>query len=207
MLFRSSLLKRFASWMLLPIKRSAHAVSAIIGFIVEKGRSKIPVLIISKIPFVFNLLVVAACIVLLYRGYRVIVPAKYESVMAAVSPETGRLACEETEHRTISPTEQFIDACNNGNYVEAARFQSSVDQNDVNVQFWLGCMYEKGLGVAKDAVEAVKWYQKAAEKELAVAQYALGLCYDNGEGVAKNVVEAVKWYRKAAEQEIGRAHV
>ena len=58
--------------------------------------------------------------------------------------------------------------------------------------------------MAKDQVEAVKWYRKAAEQNVAVAQSNLGVCY-NGEGVAKDQVEAVKWYRKAAEQNYAEA--
>jgi TPR repeat protein len=60
--------------------------------------------------------------------------------------------------------------------------------------------YFCGQGVAKDYVEAVKWWRKAAEQNYALAQYNLGLCYENGQGVAKDEVEAVKWFRKAAEQ-------
>ena len=55
--------------------------------------------------------------------------------------------------------------------------------------------YEK-----KDYVEAVKWYQKAAEQGHASAQYSLGYMYSNGNGVTKDYTEAVKWYRKAADQ-------
>ena len=54
--------------------------------------------------------------------------------------------------------------------------------------------------MAKDQVEAVKWYRKAAEQNFAKAQHNLGICYEQGEGVAKDQVEAVKWFRKAAEQ-------
>ena len=64
----------------------------------------------------------------------------------------------------------------------------------------LGVCYADGRGVAKDEVEAVKWYRKAAEQNDAEAQFNLGVCYANGQGVAKNEAEAVKWYRKAAEQ-------
>ena len=64
---------------------------------------------------------------------------------------------------------------------------------------WAVC-YEHGHGVAKDEVEAVKWYRKAAEQNQAEAQYNLGGCYSDGRGVAKDEVEAVKWWRKAAEQ-------
>ena len=54
--------------------------------------------------------------------------------------------------------------------------------------------------MAKDAVEAVKWYRKAADQGDADGQSNLGLMYQNGRGVAKDEVEAVKWYRKAADQ-------
>jgi S1-C subfamily serine protease len=61
------------------------------------------------------------------------------------------------------------------------------------------CYYD-GQGVGKNYVEAVKWYQKAAQQNYTEAQYDLGNCYLNGQGVPKNYREAVTWYRKAAEQ-------
>ncbi len=73
-------------------------------------------------------------------------------------------------------------------------------QGDSESQFNHGQSSEKGDGVAKDPIEAVKWYRKAAEQGNADAQYELGKCYYSGEGVAKDPIEAVKWYRKAAEQ-------
>ncbi len=65
--------------------------------------------------------------------------------------------------------------------------------------------YRDGQGVAKDAAEAVNWFQKAADQNLAIAQYNLGVCYGAGQGVAKDDFEAVKWYRKAAEQNLAYA--
>ena len=56
----------------------------------------------------------------------------------------------------------------------------------------LGYMYEKGYGVTKDQVEAVKWYRKAA--------YNLGLCYQYGKGVTIDLTQAKYWYEKAAAQ-------
>jgi TPR repeat protein len=52
--------------------------------------------------------------------------------------------------------------------------------------------------VAKDVVEAVKWYRKAAEQDCAEAQSSLGACYATGQGVERDDAEAVKWFRKAA---------
>jgi TPR repeat protein len=72
---------------------------------------------------------------------------------------------------------------------------------DVHAQHWLGCCYANSWdGVAKDKVEAVKWFRKAAEQNNADAQCDLGDCYRDGEGVEKDIVEAAKWYHKAAAQ-------
>ena len=76
----------------------------------------------------------------------------------------------------------------------------TAEKGDAGAQFNLGVRYANGQGVAKDEVEAVKWYRKAADQGDADAQSNLGWMYDNGQGVAKDEVEAVKWYRKAADQ-------
>jgi TPR repeat protein len=79
------------------------------------------------------------------------------------------------------------------------------EAGDVESEVEIGFRYEQGKGLAKDQVQAVKWYRKAAEQNLARAQKNLGICYDKGEGVAKDQVEAVKWFRKAAEQNFAPA--
>jgi TPR repeat protein len=66
-------------------------------------------------------------------------------------------------------------------------------------QFQLGLRHANGTGVAKDSVEAVKWYRKAAEQDYAPAQCNLGVMYANGNGVVKDSNVAVEWYRRAAE--------
>jgi len=79
-------------------------------------------------------------------------------------------------------------------------FKSLAENGDVRAQFALGFCYYSGTGVAKDDIEAIKWYRMAAEQGNEESQYAIGYCYENGTGVAKDNVEAVKWYRKAADQ-------
>ncbi len=64
----------------------------------------------------------------------------------------------------------------------------------------LGNVYLLGIGVPKDAVEAVKWLRKAVEKGNSFAQRVLGQCYARGEGVEQNYTEAKKWIEKAAQQ-------
>jgi TPR repeat protein len=59
--------------------------------------------------------------------------------------------------------------------------------------------------VAKNEVEAVKWFRKAAEQNDPQAQHNLGYCYAHGLGVTQDFVEAVKCFRKAAEQNDAQA--
>ena len=59
-------------------------------------------------------------------------------------------------------------------------------------------MYEYGLGVPQDYVEAVKWYQLAADRGYAKAQYNLGIMYANGRAVAQDFVTAHLWLDLAA---------
>ena len=54
--------------------------------------------------------------------------------------------------------------------------------------------------MAKDVVEAVKWWRKAAEQNYAEAQYNLGVCYATGQGVTKDAIEAYKWWLLADAQ-------
>lgn len=78
--------------------------------------------------------------------------------------------------------------------------RKQAEQGNAKAQLNLGIMYTLGEGVAKDDVEAVKWFRMAAEQGNAEAQYGIGIRYELGKGVAQDDVEAVKWFRKAAEQ-------
>src|SRR4029453_7044015 len=80
-----------------------------------------------------------------------------------------------------------------------AEIRAGADKGDAKARYELGRAFFSGtLGVAKDEAEAVKWFRKAAEQNLADAQYNLGVCYDSGEGVTKDEVEAYKWCLLAA---------
>ena len=87
-----------------------------------------------------------------------------------------------------------------------AEIRAGADKGDAKAQYELGRAFFSGtLGVAKDEAEAVKWFRKAAEQNVAAAQFSLGVCYANGRGVTKDDAEAVKWFRKAAEQNFADA--
>jgi hypothetical protein len=65
----------------------------------------------------------------------------------------------------------------------------------------IGYIYQRGLGVAQDFKEAMKWYRLAAEQDLADAQNNLGVMYLNGLAVPRDFKEALRLFRLAAAQE------
>ena len=84
-----------------------------------------------------------------------------------------------------------------------AEIRAQAEKGDAQSQSELGNTFYLGsLGVEKDAVEAAKWFCKAAKQNHADAQYNLGVCYDKGQGVVKDYVEAYKWSLLSAEQGI-----
>ena len=69
----------------------------------------------------------------------------------------------------------------------------------------LAYMYENGLGVAADEMQAVYWLRKSADLGDAYAQCALGEKYEYGKGIAKDLAQAQLLYTQAAEQGDSRA--
>jgi Sel1 repeat/Cellulose synthase subunit D len=69
-------------------------------------------------------------------------------------------------------------------------------------QYDLGVMYEHGVGVKHDPVEAAILFMNAAASGLANAQYRLGVAYEKGLGVPQNGTDAAMWYERAARQGI-----
>jgi hypothetical protein len=60
-----------------------------------------------------------------------------------------------------------------------------------------GYLYANGQEVAKDEVEAARWYEKAAVQGNAQAQKAFGDACADGRGTAKDIDAAANWYGKA----------
>jgi TPR repeat protein len=93
-----------------------------------------------------------------------------------------------------------------GDRAAAARWYArAAAGGNEKAQFWLGCMYYDGEGVAKDPAAAARWFTRAAEdkdkrKGNADAQLLLGYMYRTGAGVTKDDEAAAAWYRKAADQ-------
>ena len=86
-----------------------------------------------------------------------------------------------------------------------SRSRQLAEQGNAAAQYILGWMYDEGMDVPQDHVEAAKWYRLAARQGDAMAQFSLGMMYAEGRGVLQDRDEAVKWWRLAAEQGHERA--
>lgn len=87
-------------------------------------------------------------------------------------------------------------------YTKAFRLLKPIaDQGDAEAQCLIGNMYQLGLGLERDVLEAVKWYKKSAKQGYGVASNNLAeILMVGDQGVAIAQAEAEKWYQKAREQ-------
>ena len=74
---------------------------------------------------------------------------------------------------------------------------------DARSMFDLGTIFENGLGVPADLVEAGKWFEWAAKYGHAQGQYNFATMVETGEAGRKDEVEAYMYYLLAAAQGVG----
>lgn len=79
-------------------------------------------------------------------------------------------------------------------------FLAAAKEGHIDSQFNVALMHENGIGVEKDAKEAIVWYRKAALQGSSIAQFNLGVLYENGRGTEVDFTKANECYRKAAVQ-------
>ena len=87
-------------------------------------------------------------------------------------------------------------------YAEAFKLLKPLaEQGDAEAQCIIGNMYDLGLGIESNVLEAVKWYKKSASQGYGVASNNLGTIYYSGkEGIVRNRAKASEWYQKARQQ-------
>jgi len=102
--------------------------------------------------------------------------------------------------------ERGLSAYNRADYDTALREWDALAQfGDPKAQFALGLMHTFGHGVPESDINAMDWYQRAANRGHSGAQLFLGHGYETGNGVEQDYEIAFQWYLRAAEQGLGRA--
>ena len=70
------------------------------------------------------------------------------------------------------------EAYRKGSYIKALDlFYALAKKGDKEAQFNVGLIYELGKGIKSDPIEAIRWYEKAANQGSAEAAYNLGNLY------------------------------
>ena len=74
-----------------------------------------------------------------------------------------------------------------------------------DAEYIIGNRYAEGIGVARDDVEAMRWYRLAADHGNSAGQYTVGFMYSTGRSVPRDDVEGLRWMRLAADQRLAVA--
>jgi TPR repeat protein len=87
-----------------------------------------------------------------------------------------------------------------------AELKPLAEADDAEAQYWMGRIYDEGLGVPADPKQAFVWFGLAAQAGHADAQRIVGVYHEEGKGGAdKDYLKASQWYEKSAEQGNDRA--
>jgi hypothetical protein len=83
----------------------------------------------------------------------------------------------------------------------------SAERGDPAAQYYLGEIYERGLGDPPDFARAAEWYRRAAEQGDRRAAANLARLHERGLGVPEDRAEALRWYQVAAGADDPRTHL
>ena len=85
------------------------------------------------------------------------------------------------------------------NYETSLKFWlDEASKGNHDAEYYVGKIYEGGLGTKPDYAEAARWYEKAANAGHSASQFSLGSLYEKGLGVQADSAKAFSLYRRAA---------
>lgn len=84
-------------------------------------------------------------------------------------------------------------------YGKAMKYFILAASERYTAQFYIGLMFDDGLGVVRDEKKAAYWYRLAAENGSCEAQNNLGVLYYTGKGVPQNHEKACQCFQQSAD--------
>lgn len=72
-------------------------------------------------------------------------------------------------------------------------------EGDKSAQFFLGFLYEAGLGVKQDKAEAIRWFLLSSEQNQGDAQARVSRLLYMGQGAPQDYIQAYKWAEISSE--------
>ena len=92
-------------------------------------------------------------------------------------------------------------AYDKGDYSKAfSEWNTEAWKGNMLAQYYLGNLYEDGLGTERNLELAAYWYRSAAREGLDLAQFRLGWLHLTGQGIRKDFIESARWFQLSAEQ-------
>ena len=92
-------------------------------------------------------------------------------------------------------------------YEEAAKlFFELAQEGDHRGMSFLGRMHEKGLGVAKNLQESIRWHQAAAKKGNGFSANQVGIAHLRGQLLKQDPILAEMWFTIAIQRGFGWAN-
>lgn len=113
-----------------------------------------------------------------------------------VSKSQDESASSQTVDNLIKQADELRDK---KNYLAAFDlYLKAAEMGSADAQTWVGCFYDRGWGMEKDAEKAVLWYTKAAEQNYPNAINNLAVSNVKGSGVPVNRQKAIELFKQAA---------
>lgn len=75
---------------------------------------------------------------------------------------------------------------------------AEAEKGDAEAAYYVGKLYEGGLGTEPDYKSAAMWYEKAAKAGHSASQFSLATLYEKGLGVPADPARAIALYRSAS---------
>src|SRR5260221_5816848 len=86
-----------------------------------------------------------------------------------------------------------------GNYATSLKvWLAEAEKGNVEAEYYVGKIYEGGLGTEPDYKSAASWYGKAAAAGHSASQFSLATFYEKGLGVTADSTKALNLYRSAS---------
>ena len=109
------------------------------------------------------------------------------------------------QNKTIAEYQQaikYIENKNSSKYKEAFNSLKNMEETDNSAMsnYYLGYMYENGIGTNIDYIKAYRYYKKASDSGNSKALYELGEMFLKAEGVNRSLRDAEKYFLESYEK-------
>ncbi|MBL8299474.1 MAG: caspase family protein [Rhodanobacteraceae bacterium] len=112
---------------------------------------------------------------------------------------TGRVRAIRTSADDCAIRGGYYTEASRANYESALRvWLPPAEDGDAQAQYFVGQIYEKGLGRPADEAKAAQWYERAAKSDYAPALTALAMLHEHGKVPGGSPAQALDLYRRAA---------